>query len=163
MAVSVVGTSTLVGQGAPGTTEIDGTIVRVRDNELFTLEQTTDPRTSGRAMITVNFDAYPGPDGTPGSTQVRFGEMRLENDEGAWSGSFAGRLAATGFLQTYWLEGEGGYEGLSYVVTAGGSGNVWQSSGLIFPGDIPSMGSSVRLPVDAIEGELPAAFEVPAG
>lgn len=161
-AVSVVGTSTLVGQAAPGTSELDGAIIRVRDNELITLEETTDPRTSGRAVITVNFDAYPDPTGLPGATQVRYGQMRLENEDGTWSGYFTGRLSSTGFLQTYWLEGEGAYEGFSYVVTAGGNGNVWQSSGLIFPGEIPSLGRSVSLPLDSVERDRPAAF-APAG
>ena len=161
-AVSVAGTSTLVGQGAPGTTEMDGAVIRVRGNELLTLEQTTDPRTSGRALITVNYDAYPDPSGLPGATQVRYGQMRLENDEGAWSGYFTGSLSGAGFLQTYWLEGEGAYEGLSYVVTAGGNGNVWQSSGLIFPGDVPTVGAGNSLPIDAIGDERPAAWIAPA-
>lgn len=157
-AVPVAGTSTLVGQLSPGVTALDGAIIRVRGNELVTVEESSDPRVSGQATISVNFDAYPGPNGIPGTTQVRFGKMRLVNDDGAWSGRFTGSLGGSGFLQTYWLEGEGAYEGLSYVVTAGGSGNTWQSSGLIFPGEIPPMGTSVSLPIDAIEGDLPVAW-----
>lgn len=103
-AVGVNGTSTLVGQAMPGTTTLDGLIVRVRDNVLVTMEESSDPRVSGRARITVNFDAYPDETGLPGVSQVRFGEMRLENDEGAWEGRFAGSLANGGFVQTYWLE-----------------------------------------------------------
>lgn len=158
----VAGTSTLIGEASPGVTALDGAIIRVRGNELITLEASSDPRVSGQALITVNYDAYPDPDGLPGATQVRYGQMRLENDEGAWSGTFTGSLTGAGFLQTYWLEGEGAYEGLSYVVTAGGSGNVWPSSGLIFPGDLPPMGTSVELPLDGIGGELPTAWRPPA-
>jgi hypothetical protein len=158
----VVGTSTLIGQAEPGVTTLDGAIIRVRGNELITLEASSDPRVSGQARILVNYDAYPGPQGIPGTTQVRFGEMRLENEDGAWSGRFTGSLGASGFMQTYWLEGEGAYEGLSYVVTAGGNGNVWQSTGLIFPGDIPPMGSSAELPLDGIDRELPTAWLAPA-
>ncbi|MEX1345445.1 MAG: hypothetical protein AB1Z63_12310 [Candidatus Limnocylindrales bacterium] len=160
-AAPVSGTSTLVGQVSPGTRELDGAIIRVRGNELLTVEAASDPRVSGEALITVNFDAYPGPDGLPGATQVRFGQMRLENADGAWSGSFTGSLGGAGFIQTYWLEGEGAYEGLSYVVTAGGNGNVWQSSGLIFPGDLPPMGGSVSLPVDPLERDMPTAWSPP--
>ncbi len=160
-ATSVVGTSTLVGQGIAGTTEFDGSVIRVRGTELVTLEETTDPRTSGSAVITVNYDAYPDASGLPGATQVRFGQMRLENADGAWSGYFSGRLSASGFLQTYWLEGEGAYEGLSYVVTAGGNGNVWQSSGLVFPGEVPPQGPTVRLPIDAIGDDRPTAWVAP--
>lgn len=161
-AIEVSGTSTLVGQAEPGTTSIDGGIVRVRGNVLVTLEQSSDPRVSGRGTITVNFDAYPDAAGMPGATQVRFGEMRLENDGGAWSGRFAGTLANGSFVQTYWLEGEGAYEGLSYVVTAGGNGNVWLSQGLIFPGPIPPLGRGPSLPFEGPRVDLPTARLVPA-
>lgn len=157
IAVAVNGTSTLVGQADPGTTTVDGSIVRVRDNVLLTVERSSDPRVSGRATISVNFDAYPDPSGLPGATQVRFGSMRLENEDGAWSGRFAGTLANGSFVQTYWLAGEGAYEGLSYVVTAGGNGNVWRSQGLIYPGDIPPMGGSPSLPDVGPQLELPTA------
>ena len=156
-AVSVNGTSTLVGQLDPGTIDVDGTVIRMRGNQLVTIEDSSDPRVSGRAVITVNFDAYPDASGLAGATQVRFGRMRLENDDGAWSGHFAGSRSNAVFAQTYWLEGEGAYEGLSYVVTAGGNGNVWRSLGLIFPGEIPPMGDSISLPIDAIERDLPSA------
>jgi hypothetical protein len=161
-AVPVAGTSTLVGQRSPGVTTLDGAIIRVRGNELVTVEVSSDPRVAGRAVISVNFDAYPDPSGIPGATQVRYGEMRLENEDGAWSGHFSGSLGGSGFLQTYWLEGEGAYEGLSYVVTAGGSGNTWQSSGLIFPGEIPPMGDGISLPVDAIGRDQPTAWSPPS-
>ena len=161
VAVSVFGTSTLVGQASPGTTALDGGVVRVRDNQLLTVEISTDPRVAGQATITVNFDAYPDASGATGATQVRFGQMRLENEDGAWVGNFTGSLANGGFVQTYWLEGTGGYEGYSYVVTAGGSGNTWRSQGLIFPGAIPPMGGP-SLPMDAIERDLPLAVAPPA-
>lgn len=160
-AVSVSGTSTLVGQEDPGTTVFDAGIVRVRDTRLVTVEQSSDERVAGRAVITVNFDAYPDQSGLPGATQVRYGRMRLENEDGVWEGHFGGSLANGGYVQTYWLEGSGDYEGLSYVVTAGGMGNTWRSAGLIFPGDIPPMGGGNSLPLDAIDRELPA-FIAPA-
>lgn len=156
-AVSVQGTSTLVGQLSPGeATMVDG-VISVRDNVLVTIERASDPRVSGRAVITVNFDAYPGTDGQPGATQVRYGSMRLENEGGTWSGRFAGRLTDTGFSQTYWLEGDGEYAGLSYVVTAGGSGSVWSSQGLIYPGRIPPIGSNHSFSVEGPARDRPAA------
>ena len=88
--------------------------------------------------------------------------LRQRTDRRRESGRFSGSLGGSGFLQTYWLEGEGAYEGLSYVVTAGGSGNVWQSSGLIFPGDVPSVGVSNSLPIDGIGDDLPSAWMAPA-
>jgi hypothetical protein len=68
-----------------------------------------------------------------------------------------GRLNGSGFTQTYWLEGEGAYEGLTYVVTAGGDGNVWLSDGLIYPGDVPPSGSENRLPIESQDRDVPAA------
>lgn len=158
VAVAVTGTSTLVGEADRGTSLLDGSIIRVRDNVLITVEDSSDPRVRGRATITVNFDAYPDGAGLPGSTQVRYGEARLENDLGAWAGHFSGSLANGGFVQTYWLEGEGSYEGLSYVVTAGGNGNVWRSQGLIFPGDLPPLGKGNTLPIDSLDLDLPTAW-----
>lgn len=161
-AVAVNGTSNLVGQEDPGTSEYDSGIVRVRGNRLVTVELSSDDRVSGRAVINVNFDAYPDQSGLPGATQVRYGRMRLQNEGGAWVGHFSGSLANGGFVQTYWLEGTGDYEGLSYVMTAGGNGNTWRSSGLIFPGDIPLTAGGNSLPVEAIDLELPA-FAAPGG
>jgi hypothetical protein len=157
-AVAVTGTSTLVGQASPGTTTVDGSIIRVRDNVLITVEESSDPRVQGRTTIKVNFDSYPDEAGLPGTTQVRYGEARLENEAGAWTGRFAGSLTNGGFVQTYWLEGEAAYEGLSYVVTSGGSGNVWRSQGLVFPGDLPPLGVGNRLPIDGPDLELPTAW-----
>lgn len=157
VAVSVSGTSTLVGEVAPGTVTSEGGVISVRNNILTTIEQSSDARVSGRATIVVNFDAYPDPAGQAGATQVRYGSMRLENPGGAWSGRFAGRLNASGFLQTYWLEGEGGYAGLSYTVTAGGNGQTWQSNGLIYPGSIPPLGPGRAFPIEGPPADLPAA------
>lgn len=160
VAVSVNGTSTLIGESTPGTVSVEGDVVRIRDNVLLTLEAATDDRASGRATITVNIDAYPDPSGLAGASQVRFGTMRLVNGHGAWSGRFLGSLANGGFVQTYWLEGEGAFDGLSYVVIAGGNGPVWRSQGLIFPGRLPPMGGLPRLPIDGIDRDFPTASGV---
>lgn len=161
-AVSVRGSSTLVDQLDPGVTTVEGGVIRTRGAVLITVEESSDARVSGRATIDLNVDAYPGPDGTPGVAQVRWGEVRLENDAGAWEGWFTGRQHERGFLQTYWLAGEGAYEGLSYVVTAGGNGNVWLSDGLVFPGELPPAGGANRLPLESPGRDLPTALPLPA-
>jgi len=165
VAVSVVGTSTLVGQLEPGTTSFEGGVLRTRGSILITIEESSDPRASGRATIRLDIDAYPGPGGMAGAAaaQVRYGEMRLENADGAWQGWFTGRLNGSRFIQTYWLAGESAYEGLSYVVTAGGNGNVWLSDGLIYPGVLPPVGSINRLPVDGPGRDLPTALPMTLG
>jgi len=160
VAVSVSGTSTLVGQLEPGTTSVEDDVVRTRGTVLVTVEESSDPRVSGRAIIRLDIDAYPGPGGVPGAAQVRYGEMRLENDDGAWEGWFAGRFNGSRFIQTYWLAGEGAYEGLSYVVTAGGNGNTWLSDGLIYPGELPPVGNVNRLPVDGPGRDVPTALQM---
>lgn len=157
VATAVSGTSTLVAEADAGTTTVDGAIVRVRGSILVTLEQASDPRVSGRGTITLDFDAYPDGAGRPGASQIRYGRMRLANDGGSWSGRFAGSLVNGGFVQTYWLEGSGAYEGLSYVVTAGGNGPVWRTQGLVFPGELPSLGGGPRLPIDGPSIDLPTA------
>jgi hypothetical protein len=80
----------------------------------------------------MNVDAF-----ADGTGQVRYGTMRIENEDGSWDGSFAGRLANGRFIQIYWLRGRGDYDGFTYVVTAGGDGPVWASEGLIYPGAPP--------------------------
>lgn len=136
-AVSVSGTSTLMGSVERGTTTLEDGIVRTRGTKLITIERASDPRVNGRALITLDVDSYPEAGGGSRVLQVRYGTMRLVNEEGTWEGSFAGRLTETGFTQTYWLEGTGAYDGFTYVVTAGGDGPVWESAGLIYPGRPP--------------------------
>lgn len=141
-AVQTTGTSTLAGEVMPGDQSFVDGVLSVRDNVLVTVEDTSDPRTSGRATITVNSDTYLPTDATASPMQIRYGQMLIENDEGTWAGTFMGRLSHGAFTQTYWLRGEGAYEGLSYVVTAGGMGPVWESQGVIYPGELPPTGSS---------------------
>ena len=160
VATAVEGTSTLVGETAAGTTTVDGAIVRVRGSVLTTVEESSDPRASGRGVITLDVDAYPDADGRPGASQVRSGEMRLVNDAGAWSGRFAGSLVNGTFVQTYWLEGSGAYAGFSYVVTAGGNGPVWRTRGLIYPGGLPTLDDGPGLPLDGPAIDLPTASAV---
>ena len=141
MAVSVRGTSTLVGQIDPGASTITAGVLTTRGSQLATLEEASDPRVTGRGLITLNIDAYRDAEGGSLGLQVRYGRMRLENEDGAWEGRFTGRLTDGGFTQTYWLVGEDAYEGLTYVVSAGGNGPVWLSTGLIYPGT-PPVGAS---------------------
>ena len=92
--------------------------------------------------------------------QVRYGSMRIENDGGSWEGDFAGRLSNGRFIQTYWLRGEGGYAGLTYVVTAGGDGPVWISEGLIYPGSPPPGTPAGSLDPSTPGGDPPLALTV---
>jgi hypothetical protein len=156
-AVWVSGTSTLIGQLDPGTTVLDDGVLRTRGAVLVTLEASSDERAAGQGLIRLDVDVYPAPDGTSIGGQVRYGTMRIENEAGAWEGRFAGRFDGAAFTQTYWLGGEGSYEGFTYVVTAGGNGDVWATDGLIYRGDPPPMSDTLRLPIEAPGRDLPVA------
>jgi len=149
-ATSVRGTSRLIGEVQPGSVVIEDGVLMRRTNILLTVEQASDPRVSGQARITLNIDAYENAGDQPLGLQIRYGSMRLVNEAGAWEGRFTGRLNEAGFAQTYWLQGEGAYEGLTYVMTAGGSGPLWVSSGLIYPGEPPR-----GIPPGLLEQDLP--------
>jgi hypothetical protein len=137
LAVEVTGTSTLVAEEAAGTATLEDGVARQRGAVLITNEESSDPRVSGRGTITLNVDAFTGPSGDLGASQIRYGTMRIDNDGGSWEGPFAGRYSNGRFIQTYWLRGDGEYDGLTYVVTVGGNGPVWVSEGLIYPGAPP--------------------------
>ncbi len=66
VATAVEGTSTLVGEAAAGSTTVDGAIVRVRDNVLITMEESSDPRTSGRGVDHPRLRRLPGCRRAPG-------------------------------------------------------------------------------------------------
>ena len=146
-----------MGQLDAGTTVVEDGVVRTRGSVLQTVEASSDPRVSGAGTITLDIDAYPGSEGSPLGGQVRYGHMRVENEDGAWEGDFTGRLSASGFLQTHWLAGEGDYAGWSYVVTAGGTARSGSATMLIYPGELPTASTLDRLPVEGPGRDLPSA------
>jgi hypothetical protein len=112
-----------------------------------TVEAMTDPRLTGRAALSWDTDEYfiPGIDGQPAVSAIT---LRIENDDGAWQGSFRTFGLADGFLTTNRITsliGEGEYEGL---------GAIWESSWLH-----DECGWDVRGMV--IDGELPPFPEPP--
>ena len=100
----------------------------------------SDPRLEGTYHISYDDDAYT----YPGATFDRLGTgtWRIENEEGAWQGSYtnAGLTDDTMTAATTILTGEGADEGMSvYWEIAPGtwSGCAWDVRGLIIDGTVP--------------------------
>ena len=143
-AVHAVGAFTLDEMITPGTvTYTSGGVRQLRGLVATQQEDWSDSRLSGVSTLVFNEDEYPelmGP---------KWGTTRLENDGGAWEGSYLaiqlprdeGPDIPT-YLTT--MVGEGGYAGLSalcFAVYAQGPG--WEGAEpecIIFPGPVPVIG-----------------------
>ena len=129
-AVWVTGTGSIPVEVEAGAETPAGDVLQTR-GLVFTDEmEMSDPRVSGTGTGTWNQDGYPGDIG------ISWGTYRLENEGGAWSGTFTsadGPIAASsGFLV-----GERGYEGLTYYWHQD-MGDVTSIVGIIFPGEPPT-------------------------
>jgi hypothetical protein len=124
-AVAVTGTASY-SDGVGGTVTKVGLIRQTRDVTFSETDTVSDPRVSGEGSCTWNQDAYPGEVG------ISWGMYRLENEGGAWSGTWTSDDRPVG-LGSGFLVGEGGYEGLTYDFHQDGDTIV----GLIFPGAPP--------------------------
>ena len=73
----------------------------------------SDPRVSG--TLTMLGDYLEMHDAGPRDSDAGQGSVRLENDGGAWSGTWSRSAHPPCGVHTYvWLEGEGAYEGLTF-------------------------------------------------
>jgi hypothetical protein len=112
----------------------------IRDGTFHCTTVSNDPRVSGEITGTWAMNAW-GP--TPqNSSFVQWGTVRLENEGGAWDGTYTGMFTPdTGDLISFWFTGTGAYEGLSYFewdvmpISLGPVG--FPVVGLIFPGSPP--------------------------
>ncbi len=136
--VFVTGTQRCLASAGKVTTDASGE-THLRDGTLWCMNEVNDPRVSGKFTGTFAFDGWGA-----GANQafVQWGTVRLENDGGAWVGHYSGAFTPdTGDLVTFWLEGTGGYAGLSYFewavmpISLGPVG--FPVVGLIFPGSPP--------------------------
>ena len=121
------------------TTDPDGTKHLRNDYHADRCTVTTDdPRASGSRTSTWNADVWGD------MRQSRFGifqwgTARLENDAGAWEGTFSGVASnpVRGDFIVNWYQGTGAYEGLGYFELWTGY-EPWKIQGQIFPGDPPT-------------------------
>jgi hypothetical protein len=127
----------VTGTGTPGVLVEAGTQTQVGDvlqtrGEVFTDTMAmSDPRVSGTGTGTWNQDGYPGDIG------ISWGTYRLENEGGAWSGTFTSADGTPTAVSSGFLVGEGGYEGLTFYWHQD-MGDEVTVVGIIFPGDPPT-------------------------
>ena len=99
-----------------------------------------DPRLEGTYYISYDDDyySYPG----PASNRVGTGTWRIENEAGAWQGTYSNAILGDGTNTTASsiLTGEGAYEGLTafWEVQGDWDACTWDVRGLIFEGDVPA-------------------------
>jgi hypothetical protein len=133
-AVHVTGTETVHSNVDVDSQERVGDILKVRGVHAITDEVASDPRVSGSGTLFANVDVY-GMDGP------QWGTLRIENDGGAWEGTWRG-VKYGGIVDSgsAWLVGSGDYEGLTYYYSFGGGNTdlVLETEGLIFPGGAPA-------------------------
>jgi len=99
----------------------------------------SDPRLEGTYQLGFDADMV-GPAGTSGPS-VGSGTWRIENDEGAWQGSFPViQFADHTTTVTTPLVGEGAYEALTAIWESrhDASACSWAVRGLIIEGDLPA-------------------------
>ena len=127
------GTVSLVESGeatlVDGVPRLNGQVSQLRAETI----EVDDPRMAGTQTFTQHAVDYSGdtyPDFGP-----TWGEMRIEDDDGAWAGHVAGVFTGGGSELSGWLVGEGAYDGLVEYVHFQTSGYGVEFSGLIYPAD----------------------------
>ena len=129
-AVWVTGTSTSGVLVEAGTQTQVGDVVQTRGEVFTDTMEMSDPRVSGTGTGTWNQDGYPGDIG------ISWGTYRLENEGGAWSGTFTS-ADGTPTVSSGFLVGEGGYAGLTFYWHQD-MGDEISVVGIVFPGDPPT-------------------------
>jgi hypothetical protein len=131
----VTGTMTFTLTDGDLVTGADGT-VHARKGTAQVRLTCSDPRLTATGSESWESDRWGT--GAGNGALVQWGRSRYTNAGGSWAGHYSGvYTSSTSDLITWWLEGEGGYQGLSVFlwITESNSGR-WQ--GLIFPGTPPS-------------------------
>lgn len=97
-----------------GSTQIlDGDLWQRRGHAVQQSATMSDPRLEGNHVVSEDRDEYHSAE-YPFPIMVASGTRRIENDEGAWQGSYTVAYLADGSMTTFTtpLVGEGAYEGL---------------------------------------------------
>jgi hypothetical protein len=143
--------------GEPGewdvgeSTDIDDMTTEVRGATVVGIPvEASDPRASGLLASAHNADSFESDDSGVRTATV---SVRLVNDSGAWSGTSTGVTVlaedAPRSTELTVLAGEGGYEGLSLVMSASHDGDNEMLWGVIIPADgMPPIPDSVEVPVE---------------
>jgi hypothetical protein len=81
-----------------------------------------------------------------GDVGVVNGTARIDNDAGAWVGTYTTYGGAPAREEWYVLEGEGAYEGLTAVFSFHGDDSIFE--GVIVPGDLPPLPDPIAPPAE---------------
>ena len=101
--------------------------------------EATDPRISGQWEQVLTNRVF-------GDVLVKSATGRLENDGGAWVGTFHGYAGPEFNKEWNVFTGEGGYEGLTAVFTWTGDGSTLE--GVIVPGELAPVPDLSLIPVE---------------
>ena len=94
-----------------------------------------DSRIAGTLTKVMNLRLFADRAGR-GDVGVANGSVRIDNDQGAWVGTYTGLYGESDQEETYSMVGEGAYEGLSAVLRwSGEDGSI---EGVIVPGELPA-------------------------
>jgi len=107
-------------------------------NELVFPVESSDPRISGTWTEVYDLRGWEAPDdsGLPLSPTVSSGAVRIDNEDGAWVGTWDGFGSTVSNQEWIQLQGEGAYEGLTAVIhqTLDFATDVETFEGVIVPG-----------------------------
>jgi hypothetical protein len=121
----------------------EGNRLTLRNMEVTGEWSFDDPRLSGTVRTVQHTDEFPQAD-ADGRIEIWWGDVRIENDDGAWSGTVTSTYDPDQPVEAgsgvYELTGEGAYEGLSALLFESSLPGLEPSPyvfGAIFPGDLP--------------------------
>lgn len=122
--------------------------------------EASDPRISGTWTHVMNARSFPIDDEAGTDASVWTGVVRIDNADGAWVGTFQGYSDEQGEHESYRLDGEGAYAGLTAVFGWTREGDTYD--GVIIPGVPPAYPESIAAPVAASEPSDTGPVEVVA-
>ena len=122
-----------------------GDVMQTREMTIRWDGEASDPRFGGQGVTVANVDAYTNADPAAGGPEVVWGTIRIENEGGAWAGPYTGLGLPDQHTETvtWWLTGEGAYEGLGAFVEQVAhpemvdGAYVIKTEGWILPGAVP--------------------------
>ena len=125
--------------------------------------EASDPRISGTWTEVYDFRGWEAPDdtGLPFSPSVSSGAVRIDNEDGAWVGTWDAFGSAFSGAEWIQLQGEGAYEGLTAVIhqTFDFATDVETFEGVIVPGVPPDYPEPITV-TDEGAAEAEATEEV---
>ena len=110
--------------------------IRYLDNAYRMPVEANDPRLSGELWSIHSWDTYRDSQGS-----VIVGRAGIDNETGAWQGTFHG-YATPPSERIYYqmdLSGEGDYEGLSAMLFIIDNGTSFDVEGMVFSGELPPL------------------------